>query len=59
MEVIKEFVKTKENGESKYKMLSAWLGNCSSIFTFIQKNNKRYKEREDGKKMLGEQLSRF
>ena len=37
-------MKTKENGESIYKMLNAWLRNCRSILAF--RENKGYKERD-------------
>ena len=35
-EVIKVFMKTKENGENIYKMLNAWLRNCRSILVFMK-----------------------
>ena len=54
---LKKLMKTKENWENIYKMLNAWQKNCRSILAF--RGNKGYKEREIGKKMLGEQLSRF
>ena len=57
-EVIKVFMKTKENGENIYKMLNAWLRNCRSILAFMKKEIKDTK-RETGRQMLGEQLSRF
>ena len=40
MEVIKAFMKTKENGENIYKMLNAWLRNCRSILAFMKKEIK-------------------
>ena len=53
-------MKTKENGENIYKMLNAWLRNSRSILTFMKKEIKDIKrERETGRKMLIEQLSRF
>ena len=57
-EVIKVFIKTKENGENIYKMLNAWLRNCRSILAFMKIEIKDTK-RETGRKMHGEQLSRF
>ena len=57
-EVIKVFMKTKENGENIYKMLIAWLRNCRSILAFMKMEIKETK-RETGRKMHGEQLSRF
>ena len=53
VEVIKEFMKMKENGEKIYKMLNAWLRNCISILAFTKKEIKDTK-RETGRKMLGE-----
>ena len=44
-EVIKAFMKAKENGE----ILNAWLRNCRSILDFMKKeiqNAKRERERE-------------
>ena len=35
-EVIKIFMKTKENGEHIYKMLNAWLRNRRSILAFMK-----------------------
>ena len=43
LEVIKAFMKTKENGGNIYKMRNAWLKNCKSILAFMKKN-KGYKE---------------
>ena len=57
-EVLKVFMKTKENGEKIYKMVNAWLRNCRSILAFMKKEIKDTK-RETGRQMLGEQLSRF
>ena len=58
MEIIKEFMKTTENGENIYKMPNAWLRNCRSILAF-KKKKIRDTKREIGRKMLGEQLSSF
>ena len=58
MEVVKAFMKTRENEENIYKMLNAWLRNCRSILTFMKKEIKDTK-REAGRKMLEEQLSSF
>ena len=58
MEVVKAFMKTKENEENIHKMLNAWLRNCRSILTFMKKEIKDTK-REAGRKILGEQLSSF
>ena len=58
MEVVKTFMKTKENGENIYKMLNTWLRNCRSILVFMEKEIK-YTQRETERKMLGEQLSSF
>ena len=58
VEVIKTFMKTKENGENIYKMGNAWLRNCRRILAFMKKEIKDAK-RETGRKMLGEQLSSF
>ena len=56
MEVIKAFMKTKENGKNIYKMMNA---KALQKFCFLyDKGNKGYKEREQ-KKMLGKQLSSF
>ena len=55
MEVIKAFMKTKENGESIYKMLNAWPRNCRKILAFIKKEITDTKG-ETGRKMLGEQF---
>ena len=52
-------MKTKENGENIYKMLKASLKNSRSILAFMKKENKGYKERDTGRKMLGEQFSSF
>ena len=50
MEVIKAFMKTKENGENIYKMLNAWLKNSRSILAFMKKEIKDTKgERPKGK----------
>ena len=50
MEVIKSFMKTKENGEIIYKMLNAWLRNSRSILAFMKKEIKDTKrERPEGK----------
>ena len=54
MEVIKAFVKTKENEENIYMILNAWLRNCRSILAFMKKEVKDTK-RETRKKMLGKQ----
>ena len=51
VEVIKAFMKTKENGENIYKMVNAWLRNCRSILAFMKKEIKDTK-RETGRKML-------
>ena len=58
MEVIKAFVKTKENEENIYMILNAWLRNCRSILAFMKKEVKDTK-RETRKKMLGKQLNSF
>ena len=58
VEVIKAFMKTKENGEDIYKMLNAWLSYCRSIIVFMQKVNKGYIEKTR-KKTLGQMLSSF
>ena len=58
MEVIKAFMKTKENGENIYKMMNAWLGDCRSIFAFVKKEIKNAK-RETRKKMLGGAVEQF
>ena len=58
VEVIKAFMKTKENGEVIYKMLNACLRNCRSILAYIKKEIKDTKK-ETGRKMLGEQLGSF
>ena len=48
----------KKNGEHISKMLNARLRNCRSILAFMKKEIKDTKrERETGRKMLGEQLS--
>ena len=52
-------MKTKENGENIYKMLNAWLRNSKKYPCVNEKRNKGYKERETGRKMLGEQLNSF
>ena len=53
MEVIKAFMKTKENREKIYKILIAWLTNSRSILAFMKKEMKDTKrERESGRKML-------
>ena len=57
-EVIKVFMKTKENGENIYKMLNVWLRNCRSIFAFMKMGIKDTK-RETERKMHREQLSLF
>ena len=50
MEVIKAFMKTKENGKNIYKMLNAWLRNFRSILVFMKKEIKDTKrERPEGK----------
>ena len=49
MEVIKAFMKTKENGKNIYKMLNAWLRNFRSILVFMKKeikDTKRERERD-------------
>ena len=56
MEIIKAFMKTKENGENIFKMLNTWLRNSRSILAFMEKKIKDTK-RETGRKMLGEQSS--
>ena len=53
MEIIKEFMKTTENGENIYKMTNAWWRNYRSILTFLKKKIKDTK-RKIGRKMLGE-----
>ena len=61
-EVIEVFVKTKEIGENMYKMLNTWLRRkCISKLAFMKMEIKGYEEREReiGRKMHGEQLSRF
>ena len=58
MEVIKTFIKTKENGENIHKILRAWLRNCRSILEFMEKEIRDTK-RETGRKILVEQLSSF
>ena len=45
MEVIKVFMKTKENRENICKTIHAWLRNFRSILSFMKKN-KGYKRRE-------------
>ena len=53
MEVIKAFMKTKENGENIYKMLNAWLKNFRSILAFMKKEIKdteKERERESDRK---------
>ena len=40
MEVIKGFMKTKENGEDIHKMPKAWLRNCKSTLAFMKKEIK-------------------
>ena len=50
VEVIKAFMETKENGESIYKMLNAWLRDSRSILAFMKKKIKDIKrERPKGK----------
>ena len=49
MEVIKAFMKTKENGENKYKLVNAWLRNCRSILAFMKKEIKDQREIPEGK----------
>ena len=49
MEVIKAFMKTKENREKIYKILIAWLTNSRSILAFMKKemkDTKRERERD-------------
>ena len=46
MELIKAFMKAKENEENIYKVLKAWLRNPRSIITFMKKGDKGYKERD-------------
>ena len=46
MEVIKTFIKTKENGENIYKMLNVWLRSYRSILCLYEKGNKGYNERD-------------
>ena len=58
MEVIKAFMKTKENGGNIYKMLNAWLKNYKSVLAFMKKEIKDTK-RETGREMLEEQWSSF
>ena len=58
MEVIKAFMKTKENGKKIYKILNAWLKNSRSILAFMKKEIKDTKG-ETERKILGEQLSNF
>ena len=57
-EVIKVFMKTKENGENIHKILNTWLRNCRSILAFMKTEIKDTK-RETGRKMHREQLGRF
>ena len=45
MEVIKAFMKMKENGENIYEMLNAWLRNSRSILAFMKKEIKEKRER--------------
>ena len=52
-EVIKVFIKTKENWGNIYKILNAWLRNCRSILAFLRKEIKGTK-RETGRKIFGE-----
>ena len=51
MEVIKAFMKRKQNGEDIYKMLNVWLRNCRSILAFMKKEieNTKKRERPEGK----------
>ena len=58
MEVIKAAMKTKGNIENIYKMLNAWLRNRRSNLAFMKKEIKDT-NRENERKMLGEQLSSF
>ena len=46
MELIKAFMKAKENEENIYKVLKAWLRNRRSIIAFMKKGDKGYKERD-------------
>ena len=50
-EVIKVFMKIKENGENIYKTLNTWLRSCRSILAFMKKEIKDT-QRETGRKML-------
>ena len=40
MEVIKIFMKTKENEGNIYKMMNAWLRNCRNILASMKKRTK-------------------
>ena len=55
MEVIKAFMKTKEDEENIYKTLNAWLRNCRNILAFMKKEINDTKG-ETRRKMLGEQF---
>ena len=46
VEVIKAFMKTKENWKNIYKILNAWLKNSRSIFDFMKKEIKDTKREE-------------
>ena len=50
VEVVKAFMKRKQNGEDIYKMLNVWLRNCRSIPAFMKKEIEYTKrERPEGK----------
>ena len=55
MEVIKAFIKTKQNEENIHKMFNAKRKNSKSILVFVKKEIKDTK-RETRRKMLGEQI---
>ena len=60
VEVVKAFMKRKQNGEDIYKMLNVWLRNCRSIPAFMKKEIEYTKrERETGGKMLEDEVTKL
>ena len=59
MEVIKAFMKTKENGENIYKMLKIWLMNCRSILGFMKKEIKDTKRERDQRENAWRAVKQF
>ena len=58
MKVIKAFMKTKKKGENIYKMINAWLRNCSFV-VFMKKEIKYTKRERDRKESAWRLVEQF